>query len=172
MTDFFQAAAQLILTLEGVYSDDSNDPGGETKWGIARAAHPEIPDATWASFTRDDALTIYRAQYWDAHRCGAMPWAWALAIFDGSVNQGSVIALAQNTLGVHIDGKIGPETLDAMAVDATGGATERLDMFFAGRAVSYVALKDFPKYGRGWFKRLFAVRAACAAQPQPTEPSV
>lgn len=161
----FDAAVRIILAAEGVYSNDPQDAGGETKWGISRVAHPEIPDATWATFTQADALAIYRSQYWDANRCNAMPWPWALAVFDGSVNQGSVVALAQNALGVRVDGVIGPDTLGAMQV----AAPELLDQFFAGRAIAYVASRNFPKYGRGWLKRLFAVRSACAVTPQPME---
>lgn len=161
MDDLFPQAVAIILTLEGVYSNDPSDPGAETKWGIARAEHPEIPDATWASFTRDDALAIYRNKYWDANRCGEMPWPWALCVFDGEVNQGSVIALCQRCLGVKVDGIVGSGTLVAMAISPD----ENLNLFMALRAKAYIALPRFPYDGDGWFKRLFAVRAAAALPP-------
>jgi lysozyme family protein len=161
MADNFSAATAVVLGLEGVYSDDPQDSGAETKWGIARAKHPEIPADTWSNFTLADALAVYRLRYWSPHRLDEAPWPWALAIFDGEVSQGSVIGLAQNALGIPVDGIVGPQTLRAMNV----ASSELLDIFFAGRAIAYVQLKQFPVYGRGWLKRLFAVRAAASADP-------
>jgi lysozyme family protein len=161
MYDFFAKAAAIILADEGVFSDQPGDPGGATKWGIARNEHPEITDAQWAAWTQADSLAMYRAQYWDNNQCGAMPWPWALAVFDGEVNQGSVVKLAQVSLGLSPDGVVGVVTLAAMA----SASTELLDLFFAGRAIAYIADKQFPQDGRGWFKRLFNTRSQAAVVP-------
>ena len=87
--DKFPLAVAIVLEEEGVFSDDPNDVGGETIFGIARASHPAIP---WPP-TKDQSIAIYQAEYWTAHRCGEMPWPWGLGVFDGEVNQGNVIRL-------------------------------------------------------------------------------
>jgi lysozyme family protein len=163
MADYFNAAVHIVLEEENVFSDSANDPGGQTKWGIARNRHPEIPDADWAAYTKDDAIALYRKGYWDANRCGEMPWPWALCVFDGEVNQGSVIAVAQHALGLpRVDGVIGPATLAAMQT----ATDEHLAMFLALRVKSYIALPKFPYDGVGWVKRTFNV--ALRAHVVPT----
>ena len=162
MTDYFAAAARIVLTLEGVYSNQAVDPGGETKWGVARKEHPEIGDAQWADWTQADSVALFRAGYWDAHRCGEMPWPWALAIFDGEVNQGSVIRLAQQALGISDDGSIGPQTLAAIA----RATPEQFQIFMALRLLSYTHDSAFAADGKGWFKRVVAI-AMDAAGPPP-----
>lgn len=155
MTDMFAAAVAIVLPEEGPYALDAGDPGGETKWGIARNAHPEISAEDWAAFTRDDAIDLYRAQYWTAHDCDAMPWRWALAVFDGAINQGdAAVKLAQEALGVPEDGNIGKQTLDAIAK----AGDEQFEMFLALRARAYAFNGgEFIRFGKGWLKRLFNV---------------
>lgn len=162
MTDFFLPSISVVVDgIEKAYSNDPYDSGGETKWGVARNYHPEISPAAWAAFSRDDALKLYRAQYWDSNRCGEMPWAWALCVFDGEVNQPSIITLAQDALGVRKDGKIGAGTLAAMA----NAKPEHLARFMALRAKAYVSKAKFPYDGDGWFTRLFIITQAAAVPP-------
>lgn len=95
------------------------------------------------------------------HRCGEMPWPWALCVCSGEVNQGSVIALAQRALGVRADGTVGPGTLSAM-----GHATDyHLAAFQRMRALAYVADTKFPDYKDGWFDRLFLETQAASRVP-------
>jgi len=151
--DLFALASAIVLEEEGVFSDEAQDPGGETKWGIARAEHPEITAQAWAAFTVDDALALYRAKYFDAHRCGDMPAHWAVGIFDAAVNPcGPVIEWAQSALEVAADGKIGEQTIAAMS---DRFADDAFDLFFAQRAEGYTRQ---PAYELGHLKRLFAVQ--------------
>lgn len=162
MADLFAAAVAIVLPEEGPYSLSPGDPGGETKWGISRAAHPEIPDATWATFTRDDALAVYRIKYWDKNQCGAMPWCWALAVFDGEVNQGSVVAMAQTAMRLSLaDGIVGPATLAAMA----GAPQYDFEQFLGLRLLAYVNDSQFSSDGLGWFTRIINVAMNAALQP-------
>ena len=158
MADYFIAAVSIVLVAEGVFSDDAKDPGGETVYGIARAAHPDL--LPWPP-SKDEAIEVYRTEYWQKNRCGDLPWAWALVLFDGCVNQGSVVKLAQTTLGLRADGVVGDATIDAMRI----APAELLNLFFAGRALAYMALSGFPTFGKGWLKRLFNMRAQCAVAP-------
>lgn len=162
MPDLFLAAVKVVLDDEGVLSNELGDPGGETKWGIARNRHPEITAEQWQAYTKDDAIALYRSGYWDAHRCGEMPWAWGLAVFDGQVNQGSVIMLAQRALGLpKIDGAVGLATLSAMKT----AAREHLATFLALRIKSYIALPRFPYDGTGWVKRTIVTAIAGSTEP-------
>lgn len=152
--DKFPLAVAIVLEEEGVFSDDPNDVGGETIFGIARASHPAIP---WPP-TKDQSIAIYQAEYWTAHRCGEMPWPWGLGVFDGEVNQGNVIRLAQEALGVAQDGVVGPATLAAMIA----AAAPLFDQFLALRALSYVDESGFPRFGKGWMARLARIARGAA----------
>lgn len=81
-------ALAFTLKWEGVYSNDKIDPGGETKWGIARKYHPEISAENWANFTLADAENTYKRDYWDALNCDSLPHPLDIVAFDTGVNLG------------------------------------------------------------------------------------
>jgi lysozyme family protein len=148
--DMFPAAVSIVLLEEGVISDDA--AGGVTKYGIARKEH-QISDAAWASFTKDDAIALYKAQYWTPHNLDGAPWPWALALFEAVVNPcgGSSLKLAQRALHTTADGEIGAETLKLMHEDEG----DALRSFLAYRADSYTHSQQYDLYGHGWLARLF-----------------
>lgn len=165
MIDYFPQACVIEFGDEGPYSDSPSDPGGETKWGIARNEHPEITDEQWAAWSQVDSRNMLREQYWDKYQCGSMPWPWALAIFDAVVNQGgSMIAIAQMALHTRTDGLIGPGTLAAIR----NASRENLAMFLAYRCISYVGDKGFHTNGTGWFKRVVEIAMEAAVTPAET----
>jgi lysozyme family protein len=148
MVDGFDKAVKIVLEDEGVFSDDDRDPGGQTWYGIDRAAHPDIP---WPP-TKDQAIAIYRSEYWDRCRCGEMNWRWALAVFEGVVNQGpGLIAMLQKLLGTRADNTVGPATLAAI----NSADDYHLDLFYTMRVMCYIATNRFPDFGRGWIRRAF-----------------
>jgi lysozyme family protein len=152
----FDRAVALVLDAEGVFSDDPHDRGGATKYGISQRAYPGLDIR---SLTRDQAIALYRGDYWDACRCGQMPWWAALTVFDAAVNQGpGVAAIAmQRALGLVMDGVIGSKTLAAIAgADPASG----LALYLTERTLHYVAAADWPRYGRGWTRRLYHMQAA------------
>lgn len=66
----FKISVALVLLHEGEeYTNDPNDAGGPTKWGITI---PDLPPGGTAadiqSLTRDQATAIYKAKYWDRIR--------------------------------------------------------------------------------------------------------
>jgi lysozyme family protein len=152
MSDLFAAADVIVAGAEGAHANDARDPGGDTWFGIARAAHPDIPwPPSW-----DQAQAIRRAEYFDKHRCGEMPWRWALAIYDGAINQGSVIRWAQLALKTVEDGQVGPGTLAAMAKSSD----DEFRAFLALRIEHYAGDAGFPVFGHGWVKRVIAIAQA------------
>jgi lysozyme family protein len=156
----FAAAEAVVVGVEGYYSNSPADPGGETMYGLSRAAHPAMP---WPP-TPDDAKAEYKSVYWDAHRCSDMPWPWALAVFDAAVNQTSfAITLAQKELGVTADGVVGPATLAAMQTEYSA---DHLRGYLALRADAYFRNANYATFGHGWLKRL-AIIAQQGEHPPP-----
>ena len=156
MIDLFPAADAIVSAMEGFHNVDQ---GGDTWYGIARRFHPE--ETPWPP-TESRAADIRRTQYWDFHHCGQMPWAWALAVYDGAINQGSApIVLAQRALGVSADGSVGPGTLAAMA---TAGS-EQFEIFLAAREIAYAGDGDFSTDGKGWYKRCIHIAMQAAVPP-------
>lgn len=149
-TDNFERALAEVIGIEGGYTDDPNDPGGETKYGITKRDHPLL---CIAAITLEDAHAIYRKEYWLA-AYDNLSWPLALYVFDCAVNQGSDIAprLLQKTAGVPQDGLLGQNTLRTI----NGKDQDELAaLFLADRALRYTGTRNFDTYGRGWLKRLF-----------------
>lgn len=107
-----------IIVAEGG-SRETNDPtdrGGRTKYGIAEKANPEA----WAdgNVTLDEARAIYFKKYvvqpgFDKIEDPTLQHQ----LVDFGVNSGPFIAVQklQSVLGVAVDGKLGPKTLEALA---------------------------------------------------------
>lgn len=70
---------------DGGYTNDPTDPGGETKWGISKRAHPDIDIK---SLTKEEALVIYEKDYWLKIGADKMEKKLAIAAFDCAVNCG------------------------------------------------------------------------------------
>lgn len=93
MTNYndFRAALQFVLKWEGGYVNDPKDPGGETKWGISKKAHPDIDIK---NLTPEKAAEIYAQEYWDRAGCDGMVSPLNIAVFDTAVNCGVNRAVA------------------------------------------------------------------------------
>lgn len=146
----FERAVAFVLAHEGGYSDDTHDSGGETKFGISKAAYPFVDIK---NLTIEGAKTLYKADYWDKCSCGSFPQPISFVLFDCAVNQGpsKAVRLLQAVLKVPQDGKVGPQTI---------AAAQRADisyltaMFVARRAYQYSLHPEIIRYGQGWFNRL------------------
>lgn len=96
------------------YVNDPADRGGETKYGIAKKANPDIDIK---SLDWEGAKRIYMKRYWFPADCEdianiGMPRL-ALLHFDGAVNSGMGRAAKwlQTAIGATADGDIGPATM-------------------------------------------------------------
>lgn len=135
------------------YVNDPKDRGGETKFGIASKANPDvnIKDLTW-----EQAKAIYEKKYWLAAKCDKFPEKVAYALFDASVHHGptTAVVLLQRALGLYADGLVGPRTLEAACkadpvVLVTKMLNERRKRFDG-------IVKNFPeqrKFYDGWMNR-------------------
>ena len=104
----FNVAVEKVLEREGEYVNDPTDSGGETKYGISKRAFPAIEIA---SLTLQQAHDIYREVYWRFESVASQDVANKL--LDMAVNMGlsQAVRLAQNILGVNIDGQFGVKSL-------------------------------------------------------------
>jgi len=121
MKDNFEKALAITLEFEGFgkTSNDPDDRGGLTKWGIRQESHPEVDIA---SLTREQAEGIYKRDYWDPAKCDLLPYPIDILVFDMAVNHGVARAtrflqaslnsltpcIDPNRPGLRVDGDFGP----------------------------------------------------------------
>jgi lysozyme family protein len=141
---------QTILDMEGGYVNDPRDPGGETRFGISKRAHPNEDIKT---LTKERATELYLRDYWVPVSADKLRAGIDLMAFDCAVNQGvkTAIKLLQQASGVTIDGSIGPRTLAGQAMPGV------LAKYAALRAMRYTNTDEWNVYGTGWINRLFRV---------------
>jgi lysozyme family protein len=97
MKDSFDKAVGFVLSHEGGYSNDPKDPGGETNHGISKRAYPKLDIK---NLTREDAIEIYRREYWDKINGDELPSGLDLICFDTAVNAGVSRALSFKELSI------------------------------------------------------------------------
>lgn len=139
-----------VLSNEGGYVNDPSDPGGETKFGIAKRSYQSVDIK---SLTREDAIAIYKRDFWDSVQGDKLPRQFAFQALDAAVNHGigNAVRWMQRAAGVADDGIIGPLTLAAV------GRSDPNDLvlkFNAERLRFYAKLSTFDAFGRGWVNRV------------------
>lgn len=145
----FSQAVDHILKYEGGYVWDKADPGGETHHGISKRAHPDLDIL---NLTKSQAKDIYRNHYWDRLLLDKFPPFIRLILFDTCVVQGHLFAITtlQKLIQVHVDGLIGPVTLNMVQ----SVNQERLVRnYTVARIKRFISLKHFSHFGDGWLKR-------------------
>jgi len=85
MNKEFEKAISFVLEHEGGYSNDPNDPGGETKFGISKRSYPELDIS---KLTLKQAKEIYYKNYWLKAGCNELPFPFNIIVFDTAVNMG------------------------------------------------------------------------------------
>lgn len=131
MTDQFDQLVGPLLDVEGGYTNNPADAGGETNWGVtAQVARENGYAGPMAAMTRDQAAAIYRAKYWakpGLYLVSPLSPKIAAELFDTGVNMGTGTAgiflqRALNALNeqgkdypdLHVDGGVGPGTAGAL----------------------------------------------------------
>lgn len=161
MIDYFPVAVEFLLSLEGGISSHLDDNGGLTKYGISQKSYPSLDIK---NLTYEQAIAVYRRDFWESVGCGKLQWGFALGLFDAAVLHGpdTGIRLLQNALRVKVDGYLGPVTL---RVANAASPIPTLADFAALRCVEFAKQSDSVVFGRGWFKRLFLVHAKSMVRP-------
>lgn len=150
----FDVCVGRVLEHEGGYVNHPSDPGGATNYGITQSvARKHGYDGDMRHLSKQKAMDIYRADYWDKSRAGDLPQALAFQYFDACVNHGVSrgVRLLQQAVGAEVDGKIGPKTIEAAWTENTPAGVMR---FNQARIAFYTGLKTFSTFGKGWMNRI------------------
>lgn len=176
----FKEAYDITAKYEGGYVNDPADAGGETIFGVARNAWPNLPmwdklDKYKAQGLKGKALetachndsdfmreveTIYNRQYW------FQIWGDKLtnqksanALYDFAVNTGvnRAVRYAQMVSGVTADGIMGNKSLEAInnCSDFTNKYADMRCKFYTDLANKRPSNK---KFLNGWLKRANGLR--------------
>lgn len=139
-----------VLSHEGGYVNDPRDPGGETKFGIAKRSYPGVDIK---NLTREDAVEIYRRDFWNRVQGDQLPRQFAFQALDAAVNHGigNAVRWMQRAVGVADDGVIGPVTLNTVK---RFDPADLVLLFNAERLEFYAKLSTFDAFGRGWSRRV------------------
>ena len=140
------------------YVNDPHDRGGETKYGVARNANPDlnITRLNW-----EDAKAVYYTRYWLAGKCDRLPGRLAVLHFDGCINHGIGRAnkFLQRSVGAYPDGAIGEKTLAQIDKYDEYGICENIcndrENFYRNIAASNPSQARFLT---GWLRRISEMR--------------
>jgi len=153
MNDRFNWIIKFVLKAEGGYTNDPDDPGGETNYGIDKRSHPDV---NIKDLTEEEAKDIYFNEYWKRFNCEQFAKPVGEVYFDCCVNTGAKQSnkFLQRAAGTEPDGIIGPKTLAAIhKADAYKLAFKVIDQrqtFYENLAYNKTPLKKFLK---GWTNR-------------------
>lgn len=163
----FERALKLTLGFEGGLSNDPDDRGKLTNFGVTQAAYDRfrrlnaLSARSVTSITAPEVSALYRTEYWIPAHCPDLPERLALCVFDAAVNHGpgQAIRLLQDALGLTIDGIFGLRTRAAVEdVDEPTVIARYLDarQAFYDAIVSHDPTQS--KFAHGWSNRVNALR--------------
>lgn len=158
----FDKMIDRVLSHEGGYSADRNDPGNwtggrvgvgklnGTKFGIAANTYPTLDIR---NLTRAQAIEIYHRDFWLASKADRMPPAVAFSVLDGAINSGvrRSVQWLQQAAGVADDGVYGPRTAAAVA---KADGNDLVLRYNAARLDFMTRLASWKHHGAGWARRI------------------
>lgn len=158
MKQNFAESLQHVLKHEGGFVNHPDDPGGMTNLGCTKAVweehcgHP-VTEKVMRALTPTDVAPLYKRKYWDKVQCDELPSGIDYIVFDAAINSGPGRAAKwlQATIGVEVDGGIGPKTLAAVkAFDS-----KQLIEDYTKRRLSFMMdLPTWGTFGKGWSRRV------------------
>jgi hypothetical protein len=81
----FTKVIEFVLEHEGGYVNHPDDPGGETNMGISKRAYPDLDIK---NLKKQQAVEIYKRDYWDKAGCEKLDFPLAACHMDAAVNAG------------------------------------------------------------------------------------
>lgn len=171
----FEDAYRVLARLEGGEVNDPADRGGHTNLGVTQRAYSRyrdrkgLPARSVALIEREEALELYREDYWEAGSCDELPSPLNAVHFDACVHHGPAGAgrLLQDALGVTVDGIIGPETLGAVGALPVSGIRKLCEdqLWLRVGLLSEIVERDPTqlRFFRGWINRLHLLRTSVLA---------
>lgn len=82
MRESFDFAFETVIGLEGAPTNDPDDPGGLTVFGLSQRYNPQVT----LDMTVDMAKAIYLRKYWEPTGCDTAPFPLDVCMFDAKVN--------------------------------------------------------------------------------------
>lgn len=172
----FERVKPLLLAHEGGYTAHKKDPGnwsgGKAGVGVLIGTNHGIAAATligWRgrmvtademrALSVDEAVEIYKVQYWDSVKGDALPAGVDYCVYDYSVNSGPSWSAKelQRVVGAKVDGFIGVQTL--RAIKECGKTSIQIVDEICDRRLAFMrGLRHWRKFGKGWSKRVSDVR--------------
>lgn len=181
--EVFDHAIRVAWQHEGVYSNDPNDPGGPTKYGISLRAAKAMGDLNGdgrldldidgdgdvdiddiRALTADQAIRLYKLAYWDPYPYARLSKMLAVKVFDLAINMGPKQAhiLLQRALrsaagrALLEDGIIGQNTIKAASEAYTPAVLAALRSEAAGFYRGLASARPASqKYLKGWLNRAY-----------------
>ena len=141
------------MEFEGGFTNDANDPGGATKYGICRKYYPELTYDDVYNLSKKQAFYYYKRDYWDRYSCAKVSKHVQFLFFDTVLHQGGDFAtrMMQRITGATIDGILGDET-------ATLSKVVNLDEFAQERKNRCLERikenSDLNEFLGGWYNRI------------------
>jgi lysozyme family protein len=154
----FSSAIDLALRHEGNYTNDSSDPGGETRYGLSKKSYPDLDIK---NLTVEEAKAIYHKDYWLPLKCDEINEQWfANKLFDMAVLIGvsTAVRLLQQSINtecgveIDIDGVMGQQTLSYVNTDDP----DSIHHAFLYAIEIHLKNLNKPKYIKGWLIRLYS----------------
>jgi lysozyme family protein len=150
-----------VLIDEGGFTNDPDDNGGVTSWGITidevkKWRNSAVSIADMGRFTQDEAKLIFTSWYWTPLHCDDLPAGVDYAVFDAGLLHGIHRATRwlQLACKVDSDGKLGPNTLLAAVKENPISTINNMQIFRRRRIKSH---PDRKKFGAGWTNRITRV---------------
>jgi lysozyme family protein len=92
MKENFDRSFYLLMEFEGIYSDDPDDTGGKTLYGITQNNFPkefeEISKIKTPEYRLAYAKDFYKKEFWDKAGCDDLVDRLDTVVFDFAVNSG------------------------------------------------------------------------------------
>lgn len=176
-SDGFRKALAYTLEIEGGWSNDPDDRGGKTNFGVTEKVWRDwciiekLPYKPIESITVADAEALYKGLYWDVCRCGQLESARvAMEVFEIAVNCGvaragellqkSVNLLHPDGTVLKVDGVIGRYTLSAANSLIPKYEVALIGSLNVFQGMWYIGIQERNpsqrKFIRGWMKRCVA----------------
>tara|TARA_Y100000310_G_scaffold133639_1_gene132631 strand:- start:3946 stop:4821 length:876 start_codon:yes stop_codon:yes gene_type:complete len=173
MNTTFEEIIEVVLAHEGGFVDDPDDRGGATNWGVTQAVWEDFLEDEFTSddvreFTREQAIELYREEFWKPSQAEKLPEEIREVYFDMCVNHGQrnavkILQTAANAKGgsLVVDGGIGPNTINASSnLSLSDVQIERSGFYwnlvFIGSF--YGKRNRQEKFIRGWIRRCFNLK--------------
>lgn len=162
MASYETAFLWLMVDEGSTFTDDPNDHGGATRWGITQASLAEwrrrpVTREDVAALELADAHAFYLQMYWEPLQlalCAAQASANTLLSLAVLTGRKRTTQTAQSVCGAAVDGILGASTLAAInALPPLGfvaGMMMRMELFFISRVEADPSQMRFL---RGWVKR-------------------